>query len=44
MLESRACRAQLVIFLRSTHAELVEAGYEGLDPKDMIFKEYRPES
>ena len=34
---------ELVIFLRSTHAELVEAGFAGLDPKDMIFKQYRPE-
>ena len=33
----------LVIFLRSTHAELVDAGFEGLDPKDRIFREYRPE-
>ena len=24
-------------------AELAEAGYEGIDPKDLIFKQYRPE-
>ena len=34
---------ELVIFMRCTHAELVEAGYEGIDPKDMLFKQYRPE-
>ena len=34
---------ELVIFLRCTHAELVDAGFEGIDPKDMLFKQYRPE-
>ena len=34
---------ELVIFLRATHAELVKAGFEGIDPKDKVFKEYRPE-
>ena len=34
---------ELVIFLRATHAQLVDAGYEGLDAKDMLFKQYRPE-
>ena len=29
--------------LRATHAELESAGFEGIDPKDMIFKQYRPE-
>ena len=35
---------ELVIFLRATHAELTAAGFEGLDAKDMIFKQYRPEA
>ena len=34
---------ELVIFLRATHAELAAAGFEGVDPKDMVFKQYRPE-
>ena len=34
---------ELVIFLRTTHAQLVAAGYEGIDPKDKIFREYLPE-
>ena len=34
---------ELVIFLKATHSELEKAGYAGLDPKDKVFKEYRPE-
>jgi len=33
----------LVIFLRSTHAELVKAGFQGLDPKHELFLLYRPD-
>jgi ribosomal protein L13E len=31
----------LVIFLRATYAELVNAGFTGLDPKHRLFLEYR---
>ena len=34
---------ECVIFLKATHAELADAGYEGLDAKDLLFKQYRPE-
>jgi len=26
----------------ATHAELEDAGYTGIDPKDMLFKQYDP--
>uniref|UniRef100_A0A7S2DER8 Uncharacterized protein n=1 Tax=Haptolina brevifila TaxID=156173 RepID=A0A7S2DER8_9EUKA len=38
---------EAVIFLKATHAELVDAGYDGIDPRDpainALFKQYRPE-
>ena len=35
---------ELVIFLKATHTdELTDAGFEGLDAKDMLFKQYRPD-
>ena len=35
---------ELVIFLRVTHGELLAAGYRDMDPKDKVFREYRPTS
>ena len=36
---------ECTISLRATYEELLEAGYagEGLDPKNMLFKQYRPD-
>jgi intracellular multiplication protein IcmE len=36
---------ECTISLRATYDELVDAGYdgEGLDPKNMLFKQYRPD-
>lgn len=38
----RVARAA-VIFLKSTHAELIRAGYTNLDPHHKLFLQYRPE-
>ena len=35
---------ELVIFLRATHGDLLAAGYRDMDPKDKVFREYRPTS